>query len=172
MRWCRREVTLAVPGPLGVTERELSAERRGNVTPAHRELIAALTESRELQWSGLALLSCLRWLCTSTLTAAFEVQVEEAWTDGSDAFCIVYRAPYGPQTRVGIRSHRDEGDMFGSVDAAGHGPDPEEFGQQVADFNIGEPLGDIVTRLRSDQHGVGWWGSLGDHLPTRPSTRD
>lgn len=91
-----------VSGPLGPMEPVLSAEERGSVTPAHRQLISTLTRSQELEWSGVALLSCLRWLCTSTLTEAPEVQVDGAWTDGSDAFCVVYRVPYGPPRGSGL----------------------------------------------------------------------
>lgn len=158
-----------VSGPLGPMEPVLSAEERGSVTPAHRQLISTLTRSQELEWSGVALLSCLRWLCTSTLTEAPEVQVDGAWTDGSDAFCVVYRVPYGPPRGVGFRCHRADGNPIGTIDSDGDDSEPVEFGRQVADFEIGEPLGSRVTRLRRDEHGVGWWGSLGDDLPVRSS---
>jgi hypothetical protein len=44
-------------------------------------------------------------------------------------------------------------------------PDPDAFGESVADFDIGEPLGNVITILRTDRRGVNWWGSLSDELP-------
>ena len=46
--------------------------------------------------------------------------------------------------------------------------DPVAFGWNVADFDIGEPLGFVTTILRYDRADIGWWGSLGDELPQPP----
>ena len=51
----------------------------------------------------LALRSCLEHLQVSTVTEAQHVIVEVSWVDGSDAFCVVYRPPYDPTRRVGLR---------------------------------------------------------------------
>lgn len=48
--------------------------------------------------------------------------------------------------------------------------DPESFGQDVADFDIGEPLGTVAKSLRRDDHGVSWWGELAEQLPTLPDS--
>ena len=49
------------------------------------------------------------------------------------------------------------------VYATGDVATPEEFGQEVADFNIGEPLGAYGDILDVDADGPGWWG----HIPLR-----
>lgn len=64
--------------------------------------------------------------------------VEDAWAT-NDAFRVIYSWTGG--RRVGIiRSKEttiDRMDLYATGDVATH----EEFGQEVADFNIGEPLG-------------------------------
>jgi len=46
--------------------------------------------------------------------------------------------------------------------------DPRSFGQEIADFSIGEPLGTVIERLRPDPLGVHWWGDLDADLPSLP----
>ena len=86
----------------------------------------------------------------------------DSWTEADVAFCVVYRYPYFKGT-LGIRC-TFETDMYGSPPS-----DPEQFGRDVADFDIGEPLGSVVERLRPDDKGIHWWGDLGDELPRRPN---
>jgi hypothetical protein len=54
-----------------------------------------------------ALGSCLEHLRISTRTEAHEATVHDAWTDGPDAFCVVYRNPYFDGL-IGIRRHVDD----------------------------------------------------------------
>jgi hypothetical protein len=116
-------------------------------------------------------------LAVSTLTEARRVHVHHAWADGDDALCVVYRPPFDPDRVVGLRRHRSDavlksrlepGDMAASpyIDDPDN-PDPVQFGQSVADFDIGIPLGTVYDTLRADRGGVGWWGTLGDELPRR-----
>ena len=44
-------------------------------------------------------------------------------------------------------------------------PDPVAFGKNVADFDIGEPMGSVVDALVIDTAGIGWWGSLTQSHP-------
>ena len=133
-------------------------------------------------WAAAALDACLRRLEVSTITEALHVVVDGAWVDGPDSFCIVYRPPFDPERVVGLRRHR--GDAKNAVSAAyalgnlapadyyiedPEHPTPVAFGDTVADFDIGEPLGNVVSILRLDEHGIGWWGSLESQLPTPPA---
>lgn len=95
-----KTVPQAVPAP---TDGDLlSAEQRGNVTSAHRKLLEQLVPQPGATWAAQALWSCLDCLRLGTAAGA-EVRVEQAWTDGPDAFCIVYTPPYQPAERVGLR---------------------------------------------------------------------
>ncbi len=112
------------------------------------------------------------------------VAVEDAWVDGEDAFCVVYRPPRDAGRVVGVRRERndaiDPGEWrLGDMTTWGYdlGPtatgqvDPMPFGWNVADFDIGEPLGYVATILRADDTGVEWWGTVGSELPRRPQRR-
>lgn len=83
--------------------------------------------------------------------------VENAWAT-SDEFRVVYSFVGG--RRIGIIRNRettiDRTDVYATGDVA----TPEEFGQEVADFNIGEPLGAYVKILDVDADGLGWWGHI------------
>ena len=85
--------------------------------------------------------------------------VEDAWAT-TDEFRVVYSFT---GRRVGIIRNRetlvDRLDVYATGDVA----TPEEFGQEVADFNIGEPLGAYVDILDVDADGLEWWG----HIPLR-----
>lgn len=177
-------VLQAVPAP---TDGDLlSAEQRGNVTSAHRKLLEQLVPQPGATWAAQALWSCLDCLRLGTAAGA-EVRVEQAWTDGPDAFCIVYTPPYQPAERVGLRRQIHDTDPAKYETAVGPayaallspmfavaGPDgewdPVEFGQVVAAYDIGEPLGNAYYMLRRDGAGVGWWGALLSELPNRPDT--
>lgn len=132
------------------------------------------------EWSDRALEACLAHLLVSTVTLARTVRLLDSWTDGPDAICIVYHPPSSsPASSVPVGLRRRWHDAvqpgewrLGNLMAWGYdvGPDvdPVAFGRNVADFDLGEPLGMMVRALRYDEQGIGWWGSLGDRLPTRP----
>jgi hypothetical protein len=124
----------------------------------------------------MALQACLDRLSESTLTEACHVVIERTWHDGPDAFIVVYKPPLDQGRTVGLRRIRSDtrppnspwhlGDMSPSPYIDDYrNPDPVAFGKTVADFDIGEPLGAIVDILRTDDDGVGWWGTLGSDLP-------
>jgi hypothetical protein len=178
MRWPRLGRTYTVVRIEGSADADFddrNAEERGNVTARHRGLLDELATDET--WSAQALQACLDLLRTSTVTAASEVRVEDAWTDGPEAFCVLYRPPYAPQQRVALRreardvdetEYRPGGLSPGTEDLGpGPVPDPVAFGHTVAEFDIGEPLGN--TPLRHDAAGVLWWGTLAEELPTRPA---
>jgi hypothetical protein len=137
-----------------------------------------LTMNMSDTWSSSALRSCLDHLGTSRVTEAQLVAVERSWTDGPDAFCVVYRPPYDGQRRVGLRRSRSDcaeassyrlGDFVSGRDLGDPlDPDPVAFGRDVADFDLGEPMGAVVNILRIDSDGIGWWGTLDEQLPTDP----
>ncbi|MBB1198440.1 hypothetical protein [Curtobacterium flaccumfaciens] len=88
-------------------------------------------------------------------TEAEHIVVHDAWST-TESFRVVYDTPGG--RRVGIvRDRRTTIDRL-DVYATGDEPTPEEFGREVADFNIGEPLGRYADVLELDADGVGWWG--------------
>jgi hypothetical protein len=66
-----------------------------------------LRKGEDAEWSEAALRSCLEQLRTSTVTEAHDVVVHDAWIDGPDAFCLVYRNPYFDGL-IGIRRHADD----------------------------------------------------------------
>lgn len=53
-------------------------------------------------------------------------------------------------------------------DADGAPVDAQRFGWNIADFDVGEPLGYVTTVLRYDDADIGWWGDLGAALPASP----
>lgn len=175
-RWRTTYQTVLVAGPPATAGDLLTAEQRGNVTAAHRMLLEQLAPGTHGSWSERALWSCLNRLRSGTGAGA-EIRVENAWTDGPDAFCIVCNPPYQPTERVGLRRHvhdddpadhePDVGPHYAAflspihADVGSDGEwDPVLFGQAVADYDIGEPLGHANDLLRADSSGVGWWGAL------------
>ena len=124
----------------------------------HRELIGALAATASEEWGPRALLACLRKLRDGGPTEAALGVVHDAWAT-PDEFRVIYDSPWGP--RVGIIRNRwttvDHLDVYTTEDVA----TPEEFGQEVADFNIGEPMGRYLDILEIDADGLGWWG----HIP-------
>lgn len=140
----------------------------------HVELIESLSDS---DWAAVALQSCVEHLSTSTVTEAARVWVVDAWTEPDDGLCIVYRPPYDEGRVVGLRRCREGvlepgdwrlGDMTTWGYDMGEDVDPVAFGWNVADFDVGEPLGYVTTVLRYDAADIGWWGNLGITLPRAP----
>jgi hypothetical protein len=157
----------AQPGPRRFTER-------------HAALLGDPQLRERPEWSATALWACLEHLRVSAVTQAARVAVVDAWLDGPDAFCVLYHPPFDDARVVGLRRCRQEalearewrlGDMttWGyDMSSAPDWVDPVAFGWNVADFDIGEPLGFIATILRYDRADIGWWGSLGVALPSPP----
>jgi hypothetical protein len=115
----------------------------------HEELIARLDAQRGATWLDEALGSCLRRLRDGGPTEWRSITVVDAWTDG-DAISVVYRWNTMHETfgcRVGRHAPSDE------MTAA-------EYGIEIADFHIAEPLGTVYDSLRFDANGIGWWGYL------------
>jgi hypothetical protein len=124
----------------------------------HQQLMADLEASAD-GWGAEALLRCLQALSGGGPTQWRDVEVLDAWPI-SDGFCVVYEM-YG--ARLGVRATRATGDgppFFFSRDTYGGDPSPAEFGVEIADFGIAEPLGDRVHSLVRDDAGVSWWGDL------------
>jgi hypothetical protein len=120
-------------------------------------------EPGSVEWAHAALFACVTRL-PSSCTEGRSVEVLAAWVEGGGALCHVYQYPYYMGV-LGLRRVLDT-DMYGDPLS-----DPESFGRDVADFDIGEPLGTVVERLRTDEHGVSWWGSTGKELPSLPESQ-
>jgi hypothetical protein len=120
-------------------------------------------EPGSVEWAYAALLACVTHLPTSA-TEGRSVEVLAAWVDDGCALCLVYQYPYYEGV-LGLRSGIDT-DMYGEPAS-----DPESFGRDVADFDIGEPLGTTADWLRADHHGVSWWGETGDDPPGLPDSQ-
>lgn len=151
----------------------------------HLALVTALATRDD--WAGRALHACLTQLLTSTVTEAGRVWVVDAWTETSDggSVCVLYRPPHDEGRVVGLRRSRQAvldhladpsdwriGDLTTWGYDMGAGVRAEEFGWNVADFDVGEPLGYVTTVLRygADGADIGWWGNLGEILPVAPNT--
>lgn len=166
-----------LPALVGNVEAEAPRVR----THRHIELVGQLACAAE--WAGVALHACVDHLLTSTVTEAARVQVVDAWIEASDdALCLVYRPPYDAGRVVGLRRCRRDaiepgdwriGDMttwgYDMTTVPGVPVDPNAFGWNVADFDLGEPLGYVTTILRYDSADIGWWGNLAEDLPRPPS---
>jgi hypothetical protein len=97
------------------------------------------------------------------------VEMLAAWVDDAECLCFVYRYPYFDGV-LGLRRSDDDDDDDDDGGESGAVADPRSFGQDVADFDIGEPLGTVVDRLRVDAAGVHWWGDLDEALPPLPDS--
>lgn len=171
-------VPTLLPSPQGTRARVRSQR--------HLDLLTEL-DTRQA-WSDRALHACLRRLLTSTVTDAARVWVVDAWTEPADdpldeAVCVVYRPPHDEGRVVALRRRRRSaltpsewriGDLttwgwdVGVDDVDGQAVGAERFGWNMADFDIGEPLGYVTTVLRHDATDIGWWGDLEEALPVRP----
>ena len=85
-----------------------------------------------------------------TMEETRDIAIVSAWVDDTDRICLVYRDPGRPQT-VGLRKavHLDE--VVETLD---------EWVQEVALYEIGEPLGSIAYNMLADDDGVYWWGEV------------
>ncbi|GAA2067852.1 hypothetical protein [Leifsonia soli] len=122
------------------------------MTQSHSAAIDELWALPQRSWGQIALLSCLERLRSGGPTSTEEVTVVDAWAF-DDGFCVVYGSPWGPT--VGLRVTAD-GEQYDG--AYTDDPTAEEFGTDIADFSIGEPLGRFADQLVFDAGGVGWWG--------------
>ncbi|UGT44039.1 hypothetical protein LTV02_11920 [Nocardia yamanashiensis] len=99
---------------------------------------------------------------TSTVTEAARIAVEDAWVEDEWTFAVVYRSPYFDGL-IGLRcsTYDPRSNTFSSMydPQLTAAPDPRRYGRDVADFDIGEPLGTVAGSLRSDDRGIHWWGS-------------
>ncbi len=143
-----------------VADRVYSSSAR-RFTSRHRLLLEHYGELSST-WAESTLAACLQRLSTSSLSEAWGVGVVDAWTDGPDAFCVVYRYMTVAKT-LGIRMTRS------GPHPAAETADAERFGREVADFDIGEPLGTVAKSLRLDGNGIDWWGYLDAKTPVKPT---
>jgi hypothetical protein len=119
-------------------------------------------EPGTVEWSHALLYGAVSGLPTS-LTEGRTVEALAAWVDTENGVCIVYQYPwfYGV---LGCRVSADGVDGRYASDLA-------KFAGDIADFRIGEPLGNAPGRyLRADAHGVAWKGALGEELPQLPDS--
>ncbi|WP_354570507.1 hypothetical protein [Glaciihabitans sp. UYNi722] len=122
------------------------------VTPEHLSLIDQLHRNPNQSWGESALLSCLDRLQAGGPTEAEEVKVHDGWAF-DDGFCLIYKSPWGPT--VGVRVEASGRQFIG---AHADEPTAAEFGIDIADFTVAEPLGSSSYRLACDTTGLGWWG--------------
>jgi hypothetical protein len=94
-----------------------------------------------------ALRACLARLSHS-ITEGRPVRVVDSWADGPDMFSVVYVHPLFD----GLLGLRRRVEFEAGIDT------PEEFGADVAEFDIAEPLGSIAKKLHPDSSGIHWWG--------------
>lgn len=143
------------------------------MSPAHARRIEQLRKRSTRSWSDLALLACLERLESGGPTEGRPVHVHDASPlDDTDGIWVVYSYPGGRPIGVRVlRTSSSEHPLY--LDAAGAGDmdDPGEFGHEVADHVIGEPLGTIAGQLVDDSAGVGWWGEPPFPGITEPPTR-
>lgn len=79
-----------------------------------------------------------------------DLAIVSAWVDDSDRICVVYQDPECPRTvGLGRAVHFDE--VAETLD---------ECVQEVALFEIGEPLGSIGYNMWVDDDGVYWWAEV------------
>lgn len=129
-------------------------------SPAHAHLIEQLIARSSQSWSNLALLACLETLAAGGPTNGDLIHIRDAWAlDDADGICVVYNHPDGPPIGVRVLRTSPSGHpLYLNAARAGNMDDPGDFGREVADYVIAEPLGLIADQLVADHAGVGWWG--------------
>ncbi len=132
--------------------------------PEHDALIAAAEAVPSPTWSDRALLACLRELRDGGPTEWRSITVRDGWPlRDTEGFCVVYSWSEGDP--IGLRAAL-EGSRGAPVYAdgvyaepfSGDEPTAEQFGWEIADFAVAEPLGRRADHLVRDGDGVGWWG--------------
>jgi hypothetical protein len=122
------------------------------ITAEHEALLEDLGAIPAPSWGQTALLACLRRLHEGGPTSPEEVRVVDGWAF-PDGFCLIYEAPWGPM--VGLRVTATGKQFLGGyVDS----PTAEDFGTDIADFTVAEPLGTRIFFLVEDETGLGWFG--------------
>ncbi|HVV76788.1 MAG TPA: hypothetical protein VHC43_12190 [Mycobacteriales bacterium] len=104
----------------------------------------------ELGFARAALDACLSHLAQESVVPN-TVTLLRAWPEPEYGFCVIYRHAWHPELVLGYRAVAPQGDESFE--------DVEEFGFEVANFQLREPLGTERARLSFDAAGVAWWGS-------------
>ncbi|CAM4462155.1 hypothetical protein NONI108955_30900 [Nocardia ninae] len=110
---------------------------------------------------------------TSNIPVSWRVTVEDAWVEEEWTVVVVYRSQFfdGP---LALRrtTHDPHSNTFSSMYSPqlSSAPDPVQFGRDVADFDIGEPLGTVTDHVRVDDNGIQWWGKL-PATPDQPESQ-
>jgi hypothetical protein len=127
-----------------------------------RKLLNELNEISEPTWAQRALKSCLQTIEDSgelSATHSYLVKIEDAWCGPGDQISIVYTPPWGAEA-VGLRRTIDTSALGTYADY--FGPEypfsAESFGESVATWDLGEPLGTYADGMWHDSAGVRWWG--------------
>jgi hypothetical protein len=95
-------------------------------------------------------LSALLDYLPRSYTEGSHLDVLDSWTEGDSVVCVVYQF-HGWDAVIGYRQHVELDDEL---------PTLEDWVEEVANFNIGEPLGTIARHMWLDDEGVHWWGAL------------
>ncbi|WP_147471782.1 hypothetical protein [Nocardia stercoris] len=141
-------------------------------TDAHRRLAQTFAAIESPRWSERALSACLNSLLISHTAA--RIAVEDAWAEDEWTFAVVYQDPWHDVARrIGLRrsTYERDSNTFYKMQYGGGltcPPDPTRFGQDVAECDIGEPLGTIAEHLRADANGIHWWGDRPLQPPQGP----
>src|SRR5665213_1058018 len=110
-------------------------------TEAHVRLIADLRRPKNHTWVQMALLACLERLSEGGATEGAIVLVRDAWSGPGPRLNVIYQPPWMPFD-VGCVRWRGSRDLNRVYGAEHGGPmTAMEFGWNVADWDIGEPLG-------------------------------
>jgi hypothetical protein len=86
----------------------------------------------------------------NSYTEGSRVEVLDSWTDGESVICLVYRFS-GTDLVLGYRRHVELDEEL---------PTLESWVEEVANFDIGEPLGTVAGRMWLDPDGIHWWGAV------------
>lgn len=128
-------------------------------SPARSILIERLRARPPQSWSDRALLACLERLAAGGPTGGHLIHVHDAWPlDDADGICVIYNDPGGRTIGLRVLRTSSSGHPLYLNAAAGDMNNPDDFGHEVADYVIAEPLGTIADQLVEDSDGVGWWG--------------
>ena len=135
-------------------------------TTRHHQLMRELDAIVQKSWSEEALSFCLSRLIVGSLTEGKYVDVIDAWVGPGDQISVVYIAPWGSET-IGLRRHRETPARTTYPDSVSiDGVSARVFGESVADWDIGEPIGPSDDRWWHDSQGVAWWGDFGTFEPS------